>query len=65
MPSPAFDMAEYNSPEFTRYAAAHENLNGPGDARPTAIQIIKDDDLEGSSPRHQHLELRLNKKQAS
>ncbi|KEF60408.1 uncharacterized protein A1O9_01969 [Exophiala aquamarina CBS 119918] len=33
----------------TRYAEAHavSNLAGPGDARPTALQIIKDNDLEG------------------
>jgi len=33
----------------TRYAEAHlaSNLGGPGDARPTALQIIKDNDLEG------------------
>lgn len=32
-----------------KYAEAHrpENLRGPGDARPTALQIIKDNDLEG------------------
>lgn len=32
-----------------RYSEAHksENLNGPGDARPTALQIIKDEGLEG------------------
>ena len=27
------------------YAAVHEHPNGPGDARPTALQIIKDEDL--------------------
>lgn len=33
----------------TRYAEAHatSKLAGPGDARPTALQIIKDNDLEG------------------
>ncbi|KUJ06805.1 short chain dehydrogenase [Mollisia scopiformis] len=32
-----------------KYAAVHgpENENGPGDARPTALQIIKDEGLEG------------------
>lgn len=32
-----------------KYAEAHklENLRGPGDARPTALQIIKDEGLEG------------------
>ena len=29
------------------YAAAHESTQGPGDARPTALQIVKDNDLEG------------------
>lgn len=35
-----------------RYSEAHElqNLAGPGDARPTALQIIKDNDLEGKMP---------------
>ena len=31
----------------SRYAAAHETLRGPGDSRPTAIDIIKDEGLEG------------------
>jgi NAD(P)-dependent dehydrogenase (short-subunit alcohol dehydrogenase family) len=32
-----------------KYSEAHkaENLNGPGDARPTALQVIKDEGLEG------------------
>ncbi|KAM0387009.1 hypothetical protein ACHAQC_011200 [Fusarium culmorum] len=30
-----------------RYTAAHANLQGPGDARPTALQIVKDEDLVG------------------
>jgi NAD(P)-dependent dehydrogenase (short-subunit alcohol dehydrogenase family) len=30
-----------------RYAEAHANPQGPGDARPTALQIIKDNNLEG------------------
>lgn len=30
-----------------RYVAVHESASGPGDARPTAIQIIKDENLEG------------------
>lgn len=30
-----------------RYSAAHENPQGPSDARPTAFQIIKDEGLEG------------------
>ncbi|KAF4951803.1 hypothetical protein FSARC_12808 [Fusarium sarcochroum] len=29
------------------YAAAHVNPKGPGDARPTALQIIKDEGVEG------------------
>ncbi|KAJ4368979.1 hypothetical protein N0V83_006061 [Neocucurbitaria cava] len=29
------------------YAAAHKNPQGPGDARPTALQIVKDNDLTG------------------
>ncbi|KAH6869322.1 hypothetical protein B0T10DRAFT_568936 [Thelonectria olida] len=32
---------------MSRYAAAHANPNGPGDSRPTALQIIKDEGLEG------------------
>ncbi|WAO91464.1 Hypothetical protein NCS54_00893700 [Fusarium falciforme] len=31
----------------SKYLAAHDNPNGPGDARPTASQIITDYDLEG------------------
>jgi hypothetical protein len=31
-----------------RYAEAHSSLQGPGDARPTALQIIKDEGLEGN-----------------
>ncbi|EEU33862.1 uncharacterized protein NECHADRAFT_94811 [Fusarium vanettenii 77-13-4] len=31
----------------SKYVTAHENPNGPGDARPTASQIITDYDLEG------------------
>jgi hypothetical protein len=42
-------MSEYNTPEFTRYAAVHKDLNGPGDARPTALQIVQDNELEGWS----------------
>jgi NAD(P)-dependent dehydrogenase (short-subunit alcohol dehydrogenase family) len=30
-----------------RYAAAHQTPKGPGDSRPTAVQIIKDEDMEG------------------
>ncbi|KAJ5742390.1 short-chain dehydrogenase [Penicillium nucicola] len=31
----------------SRYAKVHENPQGPGDARPTAQQVIHDEDLEG------------------
>ncbi|KAF2164027.1 hypothetical protein M409DRAFT_68244 [Zasmidium cellare ATCC 36951] len=30
-----------------RYVSLHENINGPGDSRPTAEQILKDEDLIG------------------
>ena len=30
----------------TKYASVHQSPDGPGDARPTALQIIKDEDLE-------------------
>jgi NAD(P)-dependent dehydrogenase (short-subunit alcohol dehydrogenase family) len=40
-------MADYDSTEFTRYANAHKDLNGAGDARPTALQIVRDNDLQG------------------
>jgi NAD(P)-dependent dehydrogenase (short-subunit alcohol dehydrogenase family) len=30
-----------------RYAALHKNIKGPGDARPTALQIVQDENLEG------------------
>ncbi|KAH8810668.1 hypothetical protein F5884DRAFT_897237 [Xylogone sp. PMI_703] len=30
-----------------RYTEAHLNPNGPGDARPTALQVVKDEGLEG------------------
>ncbi|KAK4693809.1 hypothetical protein P7C71_g3654, partial [Lecanoromycetidae sp. Uapishka_2] len=35
-----------------QYTEAHkpENLRGPGDARPTALQIIRDNDLENKMP---------------
>ncbi|KAH6976513.1 hypothetical protein BKA56DRAFT_524060 [Ilyonectria sp. MPI-CAGE-AT-0026] len=32
---------------MSRYAAAHVKPEGPGDARPTALQIIKDEGAEG------------------
>lgn len=33
---------------MSRYAQAHANRTGPGDARPTALQIIKDEGREGT-----------------
>ncbi|KAL2846358.1 dehydrogenase with different specificitie [Aspergillus pseudoustus] len=30
----------------TKYSAVHERPQGPGDARPTAMQIVKDNDME-------------------
>ncbi|KAH8589162.1 short-chain dehydrogenase [Bisporella sp. PMI_857] len=33
----------------TKYTAVHQSPNGPGDARPTALQIIQDEALEGCS----------------
>lgn len=32
---------------MSRYAEVHAKPNGPGDARPTALQIIKDENMEG------------------
>ena len=32
---------------MSRYAEAHANPQGPGDARPTALQIVKDAEMEG------------------
>jgi len=37
---------DYNTFEFARYADAHKDTSGAGDARPTALQIIKDNNLE-------------------
>ena len=31
----------------SRYAAVHKNTKGPGDARPTAFDIVKDEELQG------------------
>lgn len=31
----------------SKYAAVHQSPNGPGDARPTAQQVIQDENLEG------------------
>lgn len=33
---------------FDKYAAAHKKLLGLGDQRPTALQVIKDEELEGN-----------------
>ncbi|KAH6618443.1 hypothetical protein C7974DRAFT_400101 [Boeremia exigua] len=33
-----------------KYASAHQPSHGPGDARPTALQIIQDEGLEGQFP---------------
>jgi hypothetical protein len=35
------------STTMSRYAEAHSNPAGPGDARPTARQIIEDEAVEG------------------
>ncbi|KAL4909754.1 hypothetical protein BDW74DRAFT_165147 [Aspergillus multicolor] len=35
-------------PSSNRYAAAHANPHGPGDDRPTALQIIRDENLSGA-----------------
>ena len=40
-------MSGYKAETQGRYAAAHKVLEGPGDARPTALQIIQDEGLEG------------------
>lgn len=32
---------------MSRYAEAHETRTGPGDARPTALQILEDESLVG------------------
>ncbi|KAI9930420.1 hypothetical protein ASPWEDRAFT_171048 [Aspergillus wentii DTO 134E9] len=32
---------------MSRYAAAHANPQGPGDSRPTALQIVQDNDMQG------------------
>lgn len=32
---------------MSRYEAAHANATGPGDARPTALQIVADEGMEG------------------
>lgn len=40
-------MDHQQSIHFDRYAESHKHCAGPGDARPTALQIIRDEDLEG------------------
>ena len=32
---------------MSQYAEAHKNAKGPGDARPTALQIVEDEGLTG------------------
>ena len=32
---------------MSRYAKAHADTKGPGDARPTALQIVEDEGLDG------------------
>lgn len=32
---------------MSRYAEAHKNSKGPGDARPTALKIVEDEGLTG------------------
>ena len=32
---------------MARYAAAHQNRTGPGDDRPTALQVVEDEGLTG------------------
>lgn len=34
----------------SRYAAVHQNPQGVGDARPTALDLVKDEGLEGKLP---------------
>ncbi|KAF2469911.1 uncharacterized protein BDR25DRAFT_326024 [Lindgomyces ingoldianus] len=49
-------MADFDAPEFIRYAAVPKHSKGPGDAQPTAMQIVKDNDLEGQEALGEHLE---------
>jgi hypothetical protein len=37
-------MAQLNTP-FQPYSAAHRDIQGPGDARPTAFDIVRDCDV--------------------
>jgi NAD(P)-dependent dehydrogenase (short-subunit alcohol dehydrogenase family) len=39
---------EYRMSSLAPYAADHEDTNGPGDARPTALKIIRDGKLDGT-----------------
>ena len=32
---------------MSRYAAAHKETQGPGDARPTALDVVRDEGLGG------------------
>lgn len=41
-------MSQAPSNPYTPYASVHEKPNGPGDARPTALQIIKDTNAAGT-----------------
>lgn len=34
----------------SRYAESHRSLQGPGDSRPTALEIVKDEGSEGNLP---------------
>lgn len=40
---------QFNHPAMSRYTEVHKifNLRGPGDARPTALQIVKDEGIVG------------------
>lgn len=38
---------KYNTASRNRYTSAHENSTGPGDARPTALQIVEYEGLIG------------------
>ncbi|QGI87677.1 hypothetical protein CEK25_002633 [Fusarium fujikuroi] len=42
-----FPLLSYINAMADRYVTIHESPNGPGDSRPTAVQIIKDEGLEG------------------
>lgn len=40
-------MALQQNFEFDRYRSRYENTQGPGDCRPTALEIIQDEDMQG------------------